>query len=177
MNARKIGISAFVLCLMSGSALAGRVEDKPYGAFYNRASGTVIDVGGWSQANGAQVVHWWNLGGDNQRFREKFYYSKPWWAPAELFDGIKLQARHSGRCLDVPFASAYNGAPIIQYDCDNGNPKAQLWDRRHKGDNYWQYILMSNKDYCLDVPLNSSIGTQLVLYRCNDNWAQQFRRF
>lgn len=176
MKARRIAMYALALCLISGPALAVRLEYQPFGAYYNRATGTVMDVLGVSQDNGARVGHWWNVNGENQRFREIYYYDKPWWSPTEVFQGIKVQAKHSGRCLDVPNGNAYNGAPVQQWDC-NGLGKAQFWDKRSQGDGYWSFILKSNTNYCVDLPYGSSIGTPLTLYRCNDSRNQGWKRY
>jgi hypothetical protein len=39
----------------------------------------------------------------------------------------QIRARHSNRCLDVPFASFNNGVQLQQYDCNGAPQQNQLW--------------------------------------------------
>jgi hypothetical protein len=68
-----------------------------------------MDVNGFSTANGAKVIQWTCHGGDNQK-----------WRVSTQGAGFRLQAVHSGACLDVAGVSTAVGAAFQQWACHTG---------------------------------------------------------
>jgi len=70
--------------------------------------GQVLDVVNHGTANGSLIQLWSYGGGTNQQ-----------WTPVSVGSGLyKLVNVASGRCLDVPAASAANGVQLQIYDCN-----------------------------------------------------------
>jgi aryl-phospho-beta-D-glucosidase BglC (GH1 family) len=70
--------------------------------------GQVLDVINHGTANGSLIQLWSYGGGTNQQ-----------WTPVSVGSGLyKLVNVASGRCLDVPAASAANGVQLQIYDCN-----------------------------------------------------------
>jgi hypothetical protein len=69
----------------------------------------VLDVTDGVKSNGALVQLWQYYPSQNQQ----------WKAVSEGGGNYHFVARHSGRCLDVPGASADNSVQLQQYDCNN----------------------------------------------------------
>jgi uncharacterized protein (DUF1800 family) len=55
-----------------------------------------------------------------------------------LSGNYQLVARHSGKCLDVSGASPDAGAPVIQWECHNGDN--QQWSLKPLSDGYYQLV-------------------------------------
>ena len=83
-------------------------------------SGKCLDVQKSSLANGAPVQQWTCHGKDNQR-----WILKPLAHHSGGEPNYRLQALHSGKCLDVRQASLANGAPVQQWTCHS--PEHQTW--------------------------------------------------
>ncbi|MFC5668452.1 RICIN domain-containing protein [Kitasatospora misakiensis] len=104
----------------TGGALAastGGPNTNP-STFYtikNVNSGQVMDVSGWSTADGASVTQWTNGGGANQQWN-----IVP--VSGQLF---KIVNRNSGKVLDMNFSSHWRGTAVQQYTYSGGNN--QLW--------------------------------------------------
>ena len=110
-------------------------------------SGKCLDVQKSSLANGAPVQQWTCHGKDNQR-----WILKPLAHHSGGEPNYRLQALHSGKCLDVRQASLANGAPVQQWTCHS--PEHQTWilepDLTLEGEpSYSRQALHSGK--CLDV--------------------------
>lgn len=88
---------------------------------FARHSGKALDVAGWSQDNGAELIQWDHHGGVNQLFL------------IEPVDGVyfRIVAVHSGKVLDVAGGSYSDGARIIQWDWHGGDN--QLFHFEHLG--------------------------------------------
>ncbi len=68
--------------------------------------------------------------------------------PASQYTVKKLIARHSGKCLDVAWASTAHAAPVVQGTCWGGDN--QLWTARPVGGGYYE-IVAKHSGKCLDV--------------------------
>jgi hypothetical protein len=77
---------------------------------------------------------------------------------------IRIQARHSARCIDVVGGGTANGTGVQQWDC-NGNFQ-QRFDIRPVGGNY-QIRPLHSLTLCLDVPGSSVTTVNLIMYQCN----------
>jgi hypothetical protein len=117
------------------------VDDRSgaeYATIAVQHSGRVLDVLGVSTGNGAQLVQWSDVRGDNQR-----------WLFEATGDGhFTVRARHSGKCMDVAGGSQSAGAAVIQHDCHGGdNQRFRLlsYDNGH-------YALQAkHSNQCLDI--------------------------
>jgi hypothetical protein len=65
-----------------------------------------MDVNGASLDNGARIIQWTCNGGNNQK-----------WKVSTQGAGFRLQALHSGKCLDVAGVSKATGAAYQQWSC------------------------------------------------------------
>ncbi|MBM0280174.1 non-reducing end alpha-L-arabinofuranosidase family hydrolase, partial [Micromonospora tarensis] len=83
----------------------------------SRLSGKVLDVSGFSTANGASIVQWSDTNGTNQQFRL-----------ADSDSGyVRLINRNSNKVMEVQGASTADGGNIVQYDDWSGtNQQWQL---------------------------------------------------
>ncbi len=82
------------------------------GGYYqvvNRHASTLVwDVANVSTADNAAVHLWAYVGGNNQQ-----------WQPVSMGGGFyKFVNRNSGKCLDVPAASAADATKLVQYTCN-----------------------------------------------------------
>jgi hypothetical protein len=79
-----------------------------YSIVNRNAPGEALDVTDRGTANGSLIQLWSYGGGANQQ-----------WMPVAVGNGqYKLVGVGSGRCLDVPAASAANGVRLQIYDCN-----------------------------------------------------------
>jgi hypothetical protein len=126
-------------------------------------SGRVLDVLGISTGNGAQLVQWSDVRGDNQR-----------WLFEATGDGhFAVRARHSGKCMDVTGGSQAAGAAVIQHDCHGGaNQRFRLlgYDDGH-------YALQAkHSGQCLDIAgAATGDGGQLIQWPCAWTPNESFR--
>ena len=128
----------------------------------NKNSGKVLDVFGISTQNGANVVIWSNLEGDNQilKFTEIFPED-----PGGQFGGQTFQLKflHSSFCLD-----AFNTSPgsnVGQWGC-HGNDN-QKWTFNHQGNEYYQLVDVRD-NLCLEgANGGTSDGTNIQVGSCN----------
>lgn len=96
------------------SGAAANVDRGVY-TLTSRQSGKLLEVANASNAEGANVVQWADLGGPNQR-----------WIIREVVDGYYSVVNvQSGKALQVYNLSTANGANVAQYDYWQGD--AQLW--------------------------------------------------
>ncbi|WP_369264149.1 RICIN domain-containing protein [Streptomyces sp. R35] len=86
-----------------------------YYTIKNVNSGQLMDVNGWSTADGASVVQWPSTGGANQQWN-----IVP--VSGQLY---KIVNRNSGKALDINAASHWRGTTLQQYTYGGGNN--QLW--------------------------------------------------
>lgn len=129
----------------------------------NRNSGLVVDVGGSSTADGAQVVQWPAHGGANQDWQFVDKGSGYW----------NLVNRNSGKCLDVSANSTADGAKVIQWACNGGNN--QQWQQIWLDSTHYQ-LRARHSGKCLDVPNRSTAaGVQLTQWACHGGTNQQWR--
>jgi len=86
--------------------------------------------------------------------------------------GGMLQARHSGKCLDVQGASTSSGTALIQWACSgSGN---QQWNFENAGGG-WSRVKVSHSGQCLDLASQSTAnGTAIVQAACNGGTGQQW---
>ncbi|MFD7902551.1 RICIN domain-containing protein [Kitasatospora sp. NPDC059747] len=96
-------------------------------AFYtikNVNSGQVLDVSGWSTADGGAVAQWPSTGGANQQWS---------FVPVsgQLFEIVN---RNSGKVLDINAGSHWRGTTLQQYTYGGGNN--QLWYFEPTGGGY-----------------------------------------
>jgi hypothetical protein len=117
------------------------------GTYFIRArhSGKVLDVNiDWfsGQDNGRPVCQVDRNDGDHQRFIVE-----------PLPDGyVRMRAKHSGKCLDVEYASSAPGAGLQQWDCAGG--PNQQFAIEPVGDCY--RIRVRHSGQCLDVAAASA---------------------
>lgn len=88
-------------------------------------------------------------------------------------DGFGIQAKHSGRVLDVPGASGDNGVNLWQWNDQNGDN--QRWTLQSTGDGYFQFgVRHSGK--CMDIKGGSTAnGTNAIQFSCGGGNNQRFR--
>ncbi|KAG2498901.1 hypothetical protein HYH03_003092 [Edaphochlamys debaryana] len=91
-------------------------------ATYN-GNNQVIDVSGWSQADGAAIHGWTYLGNNNQK-----------WILMPTDDGpyFQIKSVHSGKCWDVAAGGTADGTSIQQWTCMYGNNNQKFLLRRVK---------------------------------------------
>lgn len=98
-------------------------------------------------------------------------------AQAQTFDPdvyYQLRARHSGKCLDIPFASMANGTALQQWDCNPAPQQNQLWTivPVPSSPGVWR-VTSANNAKCVDIAgastANGALATQ---YDCNMAWVQ-----
>jgi len=76
----------------------------------NDHSGKCLEVYGWSQANGGNVVQW-----------DCHYGANQLWTFVRHGDGsYSLKNLNSGKCLDVYAWSQANGGDVVQWECHWG---------------------------------------------------------
>jgi hypothetical protein len=91
--------------------------------------------------------------GESQTFDPNTYY--------------QLQARHSGKCLDVAGASTANLATMQQWSCNPVPQPNQLWTILPTGSGTFR-IVSANSAKCLDIAGASTANGALVQqYNCN----------
>lgn len=94
----------------------------------SQLSGKLLEISGASNADGANVVQWPDLGGPNQR-----------WIIREPINGYySLINVQSGKALEVYELSTVNGANVVQYDYWQGD--SQLWQILDSGDGHVQLV-------------------------------------
>jgi len=99
------------------------------------APGKCLDVTGVSQDNGAPLQMYDCLGAAQTNQRFYLFYVRGSGTPGRY----QIVAQHSGKCLDVAYASTAEGAPIIQYDCQGYTHYNQIWQRYDTGTQYVKY--------------------------------------
>jgi xyloglucan-specific exo-beta-1,4-glucanase len=93
-------------------------------------------------------------------------------APAGAPAGGRLQARHSGKCLDVNGASTASGAAVIQWACHGG--ANQQWNLEDAGGGYWR-VKAGHSGMCLDLASQSTANAVgLVQAKCESRSSQQW---
>ncbi|HWI08802.1 MAG TPA: RICIN domain-containing protein [Solirubrobacteraceae bacterium] len=99
-------------------------------------------------------------------------------APAAQADAAyEIKPRHSGKCLDVAWASQWNGANVGQWSC-NGGYNQQFSLQYTDSDYYGKYykIVARHSGKCLDVEYGSrGDGANIQQYTCGAGYNQQFR--
>ena len=141
------------------------IED---GTYYIRTAinrNKVFDIEGMSKANQARLQLWERSSQltDNQKFEITY-----------LSDGYyKIEAKHSGKSLDVMGAGKANCTKVQQYE-SNGTD-AQQWIIKYAGDGYYNIISKCN-DLYLDIPSASAVnGAKIQMYEGNGSTAQKFK--
>ncbi|MFI2431740.1 RICIN domain-containing protein [Streptomyces sp. NPDC018693] len=90
----------------------------------------------------------------------------------------KLMVNHSGKCLDVAYASIANGAWVQQWGCYNA-PGNQTWHFDTVGDSLndgYYYVRASHSGKCLDVKGGSvANGATVQQWTCHGGTNQQWR--
>lgn len=77
---------------------------------------------------------------------------------------INLKNVHSGMCMDVFSFNQADGAPVVQWDCnDLGNQKFTLEKRGE--DTYALKVKFNGK--CLDMPGNLADNVQVTVFACH----------
>ncbi|MFI9061949.1 RICIN domain-containing protein [Streptomyces sp. NPDC053429] len=131
----------------------------------------VMDVRAGSTADEANVIVWGRHYGENQ----KFLFRAPRTVDGSVYrNRFEIVAVHSGKCLDVRWASTQNGTVVQQYRC-SGNIN-QAWYLWRRGDNKWE-IRSTQSDKCLDIHSPSGspkLGAYLQIWPChggsNQSW-------
>lgn len=117
----------------------------------NTHYGTVMELYGGNQSNGAQIGLWSGHGGWNQKFYMMTDHT----------------IRIAGKCVDLSGNQQYNGNRIQLWDCNNGD--AQRWVYDTEGN----IRLKSNTSWCLDV-WYGGVGQNVMLWQCAGN-TEKFR--
>lgn len=90
--------------------------------------------------------------------------------------GLEWIAEHSGKCLDVEYASPADKARLVQWDCngrDNQNIDPVELDVTVGGQQFILKVAHSGK--CLDIPGGSDRnGTIIIQYECHKLSNQRF---
>jgi hypothetical protein len=94
-------------------------------------------------------------------------------APASPYTVKAVVARHSGKCLDVAWASTAHGADVIQGTCVGG--RNQQWTPRPVGGGYYE-LVARHSGKCLDVAWASTAhGADVIQGTCVGGSNQQWR--
>jgi len=133
-------------------AQEGDIESGRYYKLIAKHSGKCLDVSGISKDNGAAIIQWDWLGGDNQQ-----------WFIQKLDNGYyKLVAKHSGKCLDVRGISQGNGAVVQQYTWNGGDN--QQWFIQRLDNGYYK-LVAKHSGKCLDVSgISKDNGAAIIQY-------------
>jgi hypothetical protein len=84
----------------------------------------------------------------------------------------RLQARHSGRCLDVPGFSTGAGVQLVQWDCGTGSN--QQWSTDDIGNGYMR-LRVGHSGMCLDLASQSTANAVAVVQApCGAGNSQQW---
>jgi spore coat protein A len=128
-------------------------------------SNKAMDVSGGNTANGAVVHQWDYVGGGNQQ-----------WNLIDAGGGLfKLQAAHSGRCLDVDAGGGTtNGAKVQQWDC-NANTANMKFRLNRLADGAYE-VRPSHSNKCIDVQgVSTANGAILHQWDCVGGANQAWR--
>lgn len=88
-------------------------------------------------------------------------------------DVYTIQARHSGKCLDVQGDNHNNGAVIQQFSCNGG--QNQQWILRSVGNGFYNLISRSSHR-CLDIRgVSRDDRVPAQLFSCNNGDNQRFQ--
>ncbi len=139
------------------------VADGTYVIESALASGLVLDVDGYSSANGANVQTWQSNGGRNQQWTVT-------WDSATKHYIIKCVS--SGKLLDASGARATAGTNVIQYASNGG--LNQRWDIVANGTGY-QIRSAMDPNIVVDISGQSKApGTNVCLWTANGGANQRF---
>ncbi|ATB42673.1 secreted glycosyl hydrolase [Cystobacter fuscus] len=84
---------------------------------------------------------------------------------------VRLVAKHSGKCLDVPNSSTTSGTALQQYTCNGTNAQAFRLQSAIGGFN----LVNVNSGKCVDVSNSSTAdGATIQQWDCNNTSAQTF---
>jgi hypothetical protein len=112
-------------------------------------AGQCLDVFSFGTNNGTPVVFWTCNGLDNQKWTVGQNGELRGWG---------------GKCLEVAGFDVKNGAKLQMWDC-HGGTNQKFWISGE---------LRNFADMCLDIPMNSPMGTQLQVWQCwggmNQRW-------
>lgn len=78
---------------------------------------------------------------------------------------ISLKNVQSGLCMDVLSFEQKDGAPVVQWDCNNLDNQKFALEKR--GDNTYVLKVKFNGK-CLDMPGNLADGVQVTVSRCHE---------
>lgn len=175
--------TAATAIVLSGASTAGAAADDPeelgtavgpglttynYDQFQNKRSGKCLQVDNLSRNAGAWVVQRTCTTGENQQ-----------WRIIDLNDGyVLLQARHSGKCLEVNQAGGSNGkgnnAKLLQWDCHRG--AQQQWK---KAELEAGFLKNRRSNRCVEpdqrVGKGRAEGGPVVQWTCHGGLQQQWR--
>ena len=111
----------------AASVVDAKLERGVY-TLASRLSGKLLEVANASNADGANVIQWPDLGGPNQR-----------WIIREVIEGYySIVSVQSGKALEVFEQSTANAANVVQYDYWQGD--SQLWRILDLGDGAVQLV-------------------------------------
>lgn len=77
---------------------------------------------------------------------------------------ISFKNVQSGLCMDVLGFNQANGAPVVQWDCNNAENQRFTLEKR--GDNEYALKIRFNGN-CLDIPANTNNNTQVTVFPCH----------
>jgi hypothetical protein len=87
-----------------------------------------------------------------------------------------IQNVYSGKCLDIPWGSTAEGAPVNQYTC-HGGPAQQFVVEPHPQFGGWVRIRNLRSNLCVAGVQNTSTeSTRLIQVRCNDLYGVNWER-
>ncbi|WP_460539132.1 RICIN domain-containing protein [Glycomyces halotolerans] len=114
-------VAAAGLAFLNPASSHAAVDTDAWYVLPSRHSGLVLDIDGISSADGAGLIQWNRLDGENQQFRfldsGNGYY--------------RIQARHSGKVLGLRDQSTADGADVVQ-ETDTGAADQQ-WTVQENG--------------------------------------------
>jgi beta-glucanase (GH16 family) len=145
------------------SPTSGTVTSGGVYKILNRNSGKVLDVTGSSSADGAQIIQWYDNGGDSQK-----------WEFWNLNNGYyKIVNKRSGKLMDIYGASTADGANNIQW-YDNGGYNQQ-WKLIDAGGGYYK-IQNRNSGKLLDIyGASRADGTADIQWYDNGGYNQMWQ--
>ncbi|MFE1548733.1 RICIN domain-containing protein [Streptomyces sp. NPDC058718] len=138
---RALGTAVAALGLVAGVQAPSAVAAEGGIVWKNANSQRVLEVGGWSTANGALVNQWDFHGGANQR-----WVSNGKWIDGQYWG--TLENANSDKCLEVADWGTGNGAIVRQWQCTGG--ANQQWNQHYYNDNVF-YLINKHSGKCLEI--------------------------
>jgi arabinogalactan endo-1,4-beta-galactosidase len=145
-----------------GAAASTSINTSTWYKIVNRNSGKVLDVMDFSLANGAQIIQYDYLGGQNQQ----------WKFTATSSGYYTITNRQSGKVMDIEAKSTADGAHNVQWTSNGG--ANQQWKPTLVSGSYFT-IANRNSGKVMDIEASSTANVaNNIQWASNGGWNQQW---